>query len=291
MSTRKTILCLTSVLFFLQPAQAAPQPPLPMSSYLPELGPNASLVSELPNRAAIVLSGLLTPQSAVTVRRFLDQKNSIRALYIDSRGGDLTAAMALGDLVRQRMLHLVVIGRCLSACANYVFTAAHSKEVMPGALVGIHGKSVNAYVGDKTITVQARHADKLVAATRDPLLSTKISAIGKSEHAFYAKLGISTRYHDAFERYGMRREARSTSAPGACPAIDFWVLRRKDLENMGVTGIGAMWEPANQAMASKAAAQLRLGSSNKVFFGDAAALEAQCKPATGFMARLRSLFK
>ena len=44
-------------------------------------------------------------------------------------------------MIRQRKLRLVVDGRCLSACANYLFPAAIRKAVLPGSVVAIHGLS------------------------------------------------------------------------------------------------------------------------------------------------------
>jgi len=271
-----------------QLAQAAPELPPPLSSYFPDIGPNATIISEIHDGASIALVGLLTSDATASVQNILRKKNSIRALYIDSPGGDVPAGMALAELVRQHKLRLVVSGRCLSACANYVFTAALRKDVLPGSLVGIHGTSYSSTVGARTLTVNARDTDKLVAASGDASLGAIIAALNKGEHDFYAKFGISTRYHDAFNRYTEQRAARGATT-GGCPAFDFWVLRRKDLENMGVTGMGAVWEPGDKAMAGKAAARLGLGTK-AVFLGDAAALAAQCQPAPGFMAKLRALF-
>jgi hypothetical protein len=275
-----------ALLFAHQLALAAPDMPAPLSSYYPDLGPNVSIVSEIHDGASIALIGLITPEASASVQAILAKKESIRALYIDSGGGDVAAAMSLAEVIRQRKLRLVVAGRCLSACANYLFTAALRKTVPPGSLVGIHGLSHHARLGDKILTMNARDKDKLIAAAGDPSLGAKIAVIERNERDFYAKFGISTQYFAAFNRYTAQSAAGSA---GKCPGIDFWVLRRKDLENMGVTGMDAVWEPADQAMASKAAARLGLGTQ-AVFVGDPAALAARCKPASGLMAKLRGLF-
>ena len=291
MNTRKNTArwgCAVALVFAHQLAPAAPAMEAPLSSYFPSIGPNVSIVSEIHEGASIAMLGPISSEANALIQAILDKKDSIRALYIDSGGGDVTAAIALAEMIRQHKLRLVVAGRCLSACANYVFTAAVRKTVPPGSLVGIHGTIIHARFDDKMLIANARDKDKLIAAVaaRDPSVATRLAALEQSNLDFYKKYGISTQYHAAFDRYTAQRAA---GRAGDCPEIDFWVLRRKDLENMGVTGMGDVWEPADQAATNQAAARLGL-NAKAIFFGDAAALAARCKPASGLAAKLRGLF-
>ena len=268
----------------LGPAQAAFPPPL--SSYYPDVGPNASIVFELHEGAGVGLIGLLTREATASVKRILDKNARIEELVIDSQGGDVDGAIALAELVRERKLRLVVAGRCFSACANFVFTAARRKDVLPGSLVGIHGKTYSYAFQDKPLMLRSSDSKQIVAASGDPSAAAQVAAFDKAERTFYRNIGVSMTYLDDFERYS----AAYRSAPAAsCPALEFWILRRKDLEKMGVTGMGAIWEPLDRAAAGAAGA--RFGFNPKtMFLGDPAALAAQCRPASGFMAKLRGLF-
>jgi len=286
---RSTLIGAIAVLCASPLTQAASPMPPPLSSYYPAIAPNANVVAEMRDGAGIALIGFLTPEVTASIRRLLDKDTRIKTLYIDSGGGELRDALALAELVRQRRLRVVVAGRCFSACANYVFTAARSKDVLPGSLVVIHGKTYHYTSKDKAI--QMADTEQLIAASGDPLTRPQLAALSKDEHAFYANIGISTAYHDAFDRYTKLRagKAPAGAAAGNCPAVDFWILRRKDMEKMGVTGMGAIWEPADRAAADSAATRLGLNPKT-TFIGDPEALAAQCKPASGLMAKLRGLF-
>lgn len=60
-------------------------------------------------------------------------------LVIDSGGGSVEAGIALGRWVHRHGLDVEVRVRCLSSCANYVFTAGRRKIIRPGAVVAWHG--------------------------------------------------------------------------------------------------------------------------------------------------------
>jgi hypothetical protein len=60
-------------------------------------------------------------------------------LKITSDGGDVVLGMDLGDWVFQNHLDVEIVDRCLSSCANYVFTAAKVKYLNPDAILMWHG--------------------------------------------------------------------------------------------------------------------------------------------------------
>jgi hypothetical protein len=117
---------------------ATPDLPPRLSTVFPKIGADATYLIEIPDSTRLILAGPLTPTIATNVGRILERNKRIDTLYIDLDGGDVRAAMALGDMIRQRNRRLVVAGACFSACANYLFTAARAKLVLPGSLVGIH---------------------------------------------------------------------------------------------------------------------------------------------------------
>ncbi|MES2040374.1 MAG: hypothetical protein V4495_21350 [Pseudomonadota bacterium] len=72
-------------------------------------------------------------------------------LKINSPGGNAEEAMLMANEIRQRNIQLVVESACLSSCANYLFLAAQSKVLEPGAFLGFHG-SVSTLLSPEDIS-------------------------------------------------------------------------------------------------------------------------------------------
>ncbi len=84
-----------------------------------ERGPVATLVSER-----------LQPGDEQVVAEFLDQPRAtpIRIMYLESRGGNTQAAMAIGRLIREHNIDTafhVGRGRCVSACTTMFVGGVH----------------------------------------------------------------------------------------------------------------------------------------------------------------------
>jgi hypothetical protein len=79
--------------------------------------------------------------SAETNRRFFAElpRHTPTQLVIDSEGGEVKAGIALGRWVFRHGIDVIVEGRCLSSCANYVFTAGRAKIIRPDSVVAWHG--------------------------------------------------------------------------------------------------------------------------------------------------------
>ncbi|BBB61963.1 hypothetical protein UNDKW_3690 [Undibacterium sp. KW1] len=65
----------------------------------------------------------------------------IERLYINSQGGDAHFGIIFGHWVYDNQIEVEVPSLCMSACANYVFTAAKTKIIRPSALVIWHGSA------------------------------------------------------------------------------------------------------------------------------------------------------
>jgi hypothetical protein len=85
-------------------------------------------------------SGEITKTGFAAVKALTD-KRPVRALEIDSMGGEVMTAMDFGDWVHDRHVEVIVDTLCLSSCANYVFPAAPIKTIRPGGLVAWHGSA------------------------------------------------------------------------------------------------------------------------------------------------------
>ena len=77
-----------------------------------------------------LISRHLRPGDEEAVREFLDQPRSqrLRIIYMDSRGGNPEAAMAIGQMIRERGLDTgfhAGRGRCVSACTAMFLGGVH----------------------------------------------------------------------------------------------------------------------------------------------------------------------
>ncbi|OQP87187.1 hypothetical protein BTR14_07130 [Rhizobium rhizosphaerae] len=78
-------------------------------------------------------------------QRFLALAEPGVALIVDTPGGDLRGGLDLAHAVRDKATHLIVEGKCWSACANYLFPAAAKRTVMPEGTVCYHGGFVRTF--------------------------------------------------------------------------------------------------------------------------------------------------
>ena len=82
--------------------------------------------------------GEINVSSAATASRYIDD-GVVRLFAVDSGGGDAEAAIDLANVVYRMKLSIVIMGECLSSCANYLFVVADKKYFTNDAIVGWHG--------------------------------------------------------------------------------------------------------------------------------------------------------
>lgn len=135
--------------------------------------------------------------SAEANRRFFAEVagKAPRQLVIDSPGGEVEAGIALGRWVFDQGLDLVVAGECLSACANYVFTAARRKTVRPGSVVGWHGnyhhlEATGLWRDDIEARVARTGEDPTTAETAVRAQFARLVAL---ERSFFATIRVDER--------------------------------------------------------------------------------------------------
>lgn len=233
----------------------------------------------------LLLMGELTADTVSNLRQELASHPDIDTILIDSQGGHLRAALDIADIMRQRRLRLVVDGRCFSACAYYLFPAALSKTVLPGSLVGIHGKTLSVQEGGFIKDVPMSDSEIMLRSKGRPAESRKLEDLMAREARFYRDLKIDVSNHAVFQDYLQHRrqavavqgeqELRSSQS---CPLVQLWVLDRAQWEAMGVRGIEQFWFPADRAAQQQVMRDL--GADKQFFhFGSAASLEGYCAPS------------
>lgn len=76
----------------------------------------------------------------------------VPTLRMNSHGGLVLPAIPLGRWVDANHLAVSVRNLCMSACANYVFTAGGRKTIEPGAIVVRHGMAWHGSAEQKEYT-------------------------------------------------------------------------------------------------------------------------------------------
>lgn len=248
----------------------------------------------------IVFYGEISRSSGKNLNAILlnDTQQKIKALLIDSVGGDMEGALEMAYAIKKYKLNLVVDGKCMSACANYLFAAAETKRVLPGSVVGIHLPSFHANTeklqfnqivynfSDPTILAldetSKEYARKLAAKEKEFATQFKLND----------KLLLSFKSYMANrrQRFGKEQEGNFSNVDPDCPAIQIWVLNRRQLSEIGIRGIGEFWFPRTAAEYSMLSTYFRM-PNDSLFFGDAKILSKMCEGSQPWIFRQYYEFK
>ena len=130
-------------------------------------------------------------------RQFLSTiaKHSVKRLVITSVGGEVKAAIALGQWVFQQGLSLEVDGYCLSSCANYVFPAARHKTIRKGAVVAWHGnyhhlQHTGLWHDDVSLRMERHGEDR---GTAVHYVRDQVQRLVRLERDFFTQIGVNQR--------------------------------------------------------------------------------------------------
>ena len=154
----------------------------------------------LPAAAAELPEGVVEyrgPISAEHNRQFLAAiaDRPLQRLSITSSGGEVEAAIALGEWVFARRLDIEVPDYCLSSCANYVFPAGRHKRVHAGAVVAWHGnyrhlQQTGLWRDDVTARMQRLGEDRQAASR---YVRAQVAYLTGLERDFFARIGVDER--------------------------------------------------------------------------------------------------
>lgn len=128
--------------------------------------------------AWIIFDGPISRASGERFREFATDR-TLSGLSINSGGGDVEAALEIGQLVRDRNLEVRVRTWCMSSCANYIFTSGTRKTIEPGAVVGWHGSPSHLY-----------YLDRVGSGSKDPVIRQFNEALARREAAFLRAMGV-----------------------------------------------------------------------------------------------------
>ncbi len=116
----------------------------------------------------------------------------IKKLRVNSSGGDVEAAIKLARWIYNNKVDIEVIEYCLSSCANYLFTAAFHKTILPGAIVAWHGnyhhlKQTGLWRDDIQSRMKRTGESRVQARTH---VLQQVNNLVKLEQSFFKEIGI-----------------------------------------------------------------------------------------------------
>jgi hypothetical protein len=150
---------------------------------------------------------------------------AVRELHINSPGGEIEAGIKIGQLVFDKALDVVVTKGCFSSCANYVFTAAARKRILPGAIVVWHGSALQKNFREK----HARIAEKIK--------TSGIEALSDFDRLYFERSQmLRSMQKDLFERIGVNEYVtRLGQEPFDYKAP--WTISIQNMERFGIRNV------------------------------------------------------
>ena len=165
------------------------------------------------HESTVSYRGSLTEEGLAALRETGNDPR-VSTLLIESTGGEIVVGMDFGSWVANHNLDVVVDHACLSSCANYVFVAGSSKQILPGAIVAWHGSAKQPGLLEQLHEIVAEQVDarRLAPRARQRELERArqanvrylTDAINKQDQFFY-RLGVDeyvTRVGN--DKYGVR---------------------------------------------------------------------------------------
>jgi len=174
-------------------------------------------------------------------RRYEASDEPIRWLRISSAGGEVNAAMDFGEWIFARRLNVRVYDRCLSSCANYVFTAGIVKVIEAGAIVAWHGSAIQSEEESRAAINEIIERDILPAtspethsAVREKLMRETFDYLRRArdrQREFFAHIEVD--------------EQITQIGNGRADVRDFWFLSVDTMAAFGVDHVVAPSDYAN----------------------------------------------
>jgi len=114
-------------------------------------------------------------------------------MVVRSSGGEVNAAMAIGESLLDRPTTVIAEQLCASSCANFLITAGHRRIVAPNTLLLYHGATTLDQLDQLLPQLNASAAQDNTLNVADTFLNTynyTVESIGRQD-AFLTKAGIS----------------------------------------------------------------------------------------------------
>lgn len=162
-----------------------------------------------------------------------------KRLVINSGGGTIEDGLDIGHWVHDNRLDILVVEKCMSSCANYIFPAAKNKEISNGAVVAWHG-SLSDPTEEGDLEESLKNVDRqfpdLPVAQRE-----KMKEEARINFAQYIQVQ-AVRQKEFFKK--IRVDENVTLLGPSHGAKDFYFISVEDMKRFGITNVKA---PADYA--------------------------------------------
>lgn len=180
---------------------------------------------------------------------------------VRSFGGNVTTAIALSDLLRDRHATVVVYDYCLSACAGFFLIASDQSYVLAGSLVAWRSP-VTGFDDCASLIAPRDSGPKKIQRIPCPDISSdhlaKHKAIISAVHRFYSERTVDPQFDPPPQSLHVRRVlANSYEETGVDPNLA-WTLNPRH-QSLFKTKLDYEAYPANQEEVDAMAARLHLG--------------------------------
>lgn len=174
---------------------------------------------------------------------------AVRELTVTSPGGVTEEGILIGLVLAATGVKVIVVGECLSSCANYLFVAGHQREIR-GGIVGYHG-NVRACFGSpaqreegrRRLEESARRHGLKEEEIRDSIERNdrRLDRELEDEARLLRVMGVSQELFD--------RSCTKDKGAGDGGTYAFLLPRRATFERYGLWGIVGEQDPAVMAAA------------------------------------------
>lgn len=188
MSTRSYPLCRFSLA--LAVSTAALLPAVALAAWQPMNIEDERVLLSPPEIAVrngvLFYDGKIIPGSAEKVAAQLKMRR-VEKISLNSIGGDVAEALALGREIARHKLDVEVRNVCASACANYLFPAGKNKFIGQNSYLLWHG---NLHSPVREIGIDAADSDPGMTAEK-LVQQPEFQQLKAAESAFYQAIGVS----------------------------------------------------------------------------------------------------
>lgn len=200
---------------------------------------------------AITIKGDITKSLYEKVSKYLAEGN-IKRIIINSNGGDIDAGISIGHLIYKYNLDIEVFDRCISSCANYLFTAAVNKTIRDGAAVIWHGNTQQKDFREFDLcgrTVSSLNGfpmdDEEIAEQNTPEMQQEWEARRQREYDFYQLIGVN----DYIARVGQEPKNYGNFTMPVKHMLKFGVANVQAPKDYGEVGYCNNFNKLNSALA------------------------------------------
>lgn len=172
-----------------------------------------------------------------------------QSLVVRSRGGPVDAGLLMGKAILEAGAKVFISEVCGSSCANYIFSPAEYRYVLPNSLVLFHG-GISNYLIDRGLALAKK---EIGSVQPDPvkananLVKIREGFIDQltQQRQLMAKAGVTADFFERYETHDLKSLAEDQCTPGR--NRNFVFLSQTQFEKIGIRPLGEVVKSVDQA--------------------------------------------